>query len=400
MKKEIFKSKSLYWILSALIVFGIASCKKQTIMGFVPGTGAPTITSVSALSSTVNDTSVTIVQTYDTLGNVTTTVDSNKTHQTFIPDDSTKTQGSKQNYYVIHGTNLGTATTVSFNGVSAYFNRAYGTDNSIIVSIPLATPTTGTSATNKIVVVTPHGTASFSFTTLTPPPTVTTVSTNDFYQGSEITVSGVGFATVTSVGISGTTSSATIVSQTDAQIVLQFPSVTVNTASLIFSYNSAGKTVMVTTTQVFNNLDNAYVIFTEGYENGWFSNSWGTGAPSTAQAKTGTTSWAATYPKGNYWADGFGNNAPLQTAGYTYLAFWLKGGLENYTLYLTADTRPGGFGNSDQTYPITVPANVWTYFKLPLSALSLQGTEHFGFWIPGPTDQDETFYFDDVVLLK
>ncbi len=78
MKKEIFKSKKIYWILSALIVFSIASCKKQTILGYVPGTGAPTISSVSALYSTVNDTSVTIVQTYDTLGNVSMTVDSNK----------------------------------------------------------------------------------------------------------------------------------------------------------------------------------------------------------------------------------------------------------------------------------------------------------------------------------
>jgi len=400
MKKSILQSKNLGWVLALLAVFGMAqSCRKSNSLGYTPGTGAPVITSVSKLSRSVTDTVVTTVTTYDTSGAVSVTIDSNKTHTSYIPIDSTTTTGDKQLYYAIRGNNLGSALTVSFNGYNAYFNRAYGDDHTIIINIPLNVPTLGDSATNKLVVVTKYGKASFNFTTLTPPPTIAAVSTTDFQAGTTTVLTGVGFASVTSVGLTGTSDKCSIVSQTDAQMVLQFPQTSVASANLVFSYSSAGKTVTATSKELFINLDLAYQIFTDTYGSGWFSNSWGPAAPSTAQAKTGTTSFALPYPKGNWWADGFGSSTPLQTAGYNYLAFWMKGGSESYTLYFTADTR-GGFGNSDQSMPIVVPANVWTYYKIPLSTLNINGTEHFGFWIMGPNDQDETFYIDDVVLLK
>ena len=152
MKQVIFKSKNLYWLLSALIVFGFASCKKDHA-NLVGGTGAPVITSVSTLSKTVtNSTDSVSVTTYDNTGAATTV--KNPSPAKVTPFDSTTTTGNKGNY-VIHGSNLGSVTLVEFNGVSAYFNSALVSDDAIFVSIPSNVPTIGQS--NKITVTTTHG---------------------------------------------------------------------------------------------------------------------------------------------------------------------------------------------------------------------------------------------------
>jgi len=395
----ILKSKNLTWILSALLVFGLASCRKDNSLGFTPGTGAPVITSVHTLSKTDTAKTPYTITTIDNTGAISMTpVDYPINPAGF---DSVTNTGNLQQYYVIHGTNLGSATTISFNGVSAYFNRALNSDNSLIVSIPITTPTSGPAATNKLVVKTLYGSVTYNFTVLPPPPTILEYSTNDFTSGSTITLTGQGFGSVTSVALKTTGDVTTIVSQSDTVLVLKMPTSTVTESQLVFNYTSNAKTITATSTVIFNDMDNAYVVFTDNYGAGWYSNSWGSTAISTTVAKTGTSSFAATYGKGGYSADGFAiNSAGLPTANYTYLSFWIKGGIETYTLYLTADTRTGGFFNTDTSTPITVPAGVWTYFKLPLSTLSLSGSQHFGFWIAGPADQDETFYFDDVILIK
>jgi len=399
MKKMILKSKNLTWILSALMILVVASCRKDNSLGFTPGTGAPTITSVHTLSKTDTAKVQRVITTIDGSGVV--TLDSVGFPVSPTGFDSVTTTGNLQQYYVIHGANLGSTTNISFNGVTAYFNRALISDNSIIVNIPITVPTSGTAATNKLVVTTLNGSVTYSFTVLPPPPTILEYSTNDFTAGSTITLTGQGFINVTSVKLKTTGDAATIVSQSDTVLVLKMPTSAATESPLLLSYASGGKTALVTSTILFNDMDNAYIVFTDNYGAGWYSNSWGPGAPSTAQAKTGTTSFAATYPKGNYWVDGFGNSGTgLPASNYTYLSMWIKGGIETYTLYLTADTRSAGFGNSDQSTPITVPAGVWTYFKIPLAGLNLQGSKAFGFWIPGPSDQSETLYYDDVILLK
>jgi hypothetical protein len=397
MKKMILKVKNLAWIVSALVILCFASCRKSNSLGFTPGKGAPVITSVHTLSKTDTAKVQRVITTIDTGG--VATMDSVGYPVNPAGFDSVTTTGNLQQYYVIYGKNFGSTTTISFNGVSAYFNRALISDNSLIVSIPITVPTGGSAATNKLVVTTLYGSTSYSFTVLPPPPTILEYSTNDFTAGSTITLTGQGFGNVLSVTLRTTGDAATVVSKSDSVLVLKMPKSAATESPLSISYQSGSKTATVTSATLFNDLDNAYVVFTDNYGAGWYSNSWGPGAPSTAQAKTGTSSFAATYPKGNYWADGFGGPG-LPTANYTYLSFWIKGGIETYTLYLTADTRSGGFGNSDKSTPINVPAGVWTYFKLPLAGLNLQGSQHFGLWIAGPADQDETFYYDDVVLLK
>ena len=413
--KDIFlKSKNLNWLLSLLVVISFASCRKDNSLGFTPGTGAPTITSVHTLSKTDTSKVPRVTTAIDNQGNVTVdTIDYPINPAGF---DSLTTSGTKGSYYVIHGTNLGSTDTVKFNGVSAYFNPALISDNSIIVSIPNNVPTTGTAANNKLVVITQHGSVTYNFTVLSPPPTITTPSDYDFWSGYQVTLAGVGFSTVTAVGLTGTTATCTIISQTDAQLVIQFPTTTINTASLVFSYASGGKTVNVTSTQVFNDLDNAYTIFYKNnFQNAWGDNSWsGPSGVSTGASHSGTASAEATYPSNGWKIEGWANWYPSfpYDASYKYLTFWVKGGSVDQTLTLVGDKVAGGYGQNTSpaaVQQIDVPPNVWTFYKIPLGTGSGQlnywatgsPAQELGFFLKGQgSDPNETMYFDEVAFLK
>ena len=407
--KQVIKLKNLAWVLSALMVFGLASCKKEHA-NLVGGSGAPTITSVHTLSKTLTVPDTAIVTTYDNAGNVTTT--KQPTPLAVVAFDSTTVTGNKGTMYVIHGTNLGSATSVMFNGVSAYFNSALSSDNTIIVSIPSNVPTVG--QTNKLTVVTLHGKAVFSFTVLTPPPTISSVSDYDFTAGYNITLTGVSFATVTKVGLTGSTATATIVSQTDTTMVITMPAATVNRTSLILTYASG----TVTAPTEFVDLDNAYQIFVNNnFQNSWVDASWsGPSGVSNAASHSGTSSLIATWPAGGWKLEGWAAwNNPVKFAydpAYKYFTFWVKGGTVTHTLNIEGDKMVNGYGQNGN-FPIVVPAKVWTYFKIPLGApsstdpalLNLWATgspaQQLGFFLKGQGgDVDETYYFDEVAFVK
>ncbi|HTE00366.1 MAG TPA: IPT/TIG domain-containing protein [Mucilaginibacter sp.] len=414
MKQVIFKSKKLAFILSALIVFGLASCKKDHA-NLVGGTGTPTITSVSTLSKTLTVPDTTIVTTYDNAGNITTT--KNAGPIPVVAFDSTTVTGNKGNYYVVHGSNLGSVTSVMFNGVSAYFNSALVSDNAIFVSIPAEIPTVD--QVNKLTVVTLHGKVDFNFTVLTPPPTISAISDYNFTAGSQITLTGVSFASVTSVGLVGSTATATIMpGQTDSQIVLQMPAADVNRTQLIFTYASGTVTAPIE----FVDLDNAYQIFVKNdFKNSWVDASWsGPSGVSTGASHSGTSSLVATYPAGGWKIEGWAAwNNPVSfpyDASYKYLTFWVKGGTVDHTLVLVGDKMNGGYGQNTSgaaIQQIKVPAKVWTYYKIPLGAPSSSDPKLLNFWATGSPSQqlgfflqgqngdvDETMYFDEVAFVK
>ncbi|MGZ3763269.1 MAG: hypothetical protein ACXVB0_17200 [Mucilaginibacter sp.] len=409
MKTLNFKFKNIGWVLSAFIVFGLASCKKEHA-NLVGGTGAPTVTSVHTLSKTLTVPDTIVVTTYDNAGNVSTT--KNPGSDPVVAFDSTTVTGNKGNYYVIHGTNLGSVTKVLFNGVSAYFNPALVSDNTIVVNIPSNVPTVG--QTNKLTVVTLHGKVDFGFTVLTPPPTISSISDYDFIAGSKITLTGQSFATISNVGLTGSSATATIVAKTDTTLVLQMPVATVNRANLIFTYGSG----TVTTTQEFVDLDNAYQIFVNNnFQNSWTDASWsGPSGVSTAASHSGTSSLLVTYPAGGWKIEGWAAwNNPVKFAydpSYKYFTFWVKGGTVDHTLNIEGDKMVNGYGQNGN-YPIVVPAKVWTYFKIPLGApsstdaklLNLWATgspaQQLGFFLKGQSgDVDETMYFDEVAFVK
>src|ERR1700754_5083994 len=417
--KRIINSKNICWIVVVLIA--LVSCRKYNSLGFTPGSGAPTITSVHTLSKTDTTTRADTTITYDASGNPVMTFGTAPSK--VYAFDSVVTSGNLGQYYVIEGTNLGSATTVSFNGVPVYFNRAFVTDHSIVVSIPTTVPTLPPAANDTLSVVTLHGVVNYKFTVITPPPTVDTWSDYDFWSGSQITLTGVGFASVTSVALAGTTDAPSIVSQSDKQLVLQFPATTVNRTSLIFSYSSAGSTVVLPSTQELIDLDNAYTIFyNNNFQNSWIDNSWThpSGVSTDLTHSTpGNSSLVATYPAGGWQIEGWaGWNGPdggfQYDASYKYLTFWVKGGIADHTLVLVGDQMTGGYGQVQLTaalpiQKILVPKGVWTYYKIPLGTGSTQlnfwanGSlaKQLGFFLQGQDgDVNEVMYFDEVAFVK
>lgn len=282
--------------------------------------------------------------------------------------------------------------------VPAAFNPNFNTDKAVIFRVP---DTAYGGPQNIIFTKTNGQTFSVGFSVIALA-TISDVSNYNFTSGGNVTITGNNLDDVSKVVLTGTQTEATIVSKTKKELVVSFPQTDMSRATLDIT-NASGT---VTTTQEFVNMDKALVIFADDYMNGFQNASWGPAAVSTTVAKSGTSSFAATYNKGNWSADGFANWYPGldYAADYKFLTFWVKGGSIDYTLYVTGDQRAGGYGNADQSAPVIVPANVWTYFKIPLSTLDLwnkgSNFKQLGFWIKGPDAQDETFYFDDVMLVK
>jgi hypothetical protein len=430
MKKEFQLSKIYYWILPALVVFGIASCKKYNSLGFTPGTGAPAITSVKTVSKTIADTVVQPNITYSSSGIVTTTLDTNTQHRTVAAFDSTTVTGNLGNIYVVNGTNLGSATKLTINGVNVYFNRALITDNSIIFTIPTTVPYVQPQP-NTLVITTLNGSVTYKFTTLPPPPTITGVTDFDFQANTQITLTGKGFASVSAVKLRATSDVVTIVSQNDSTLVMKMPAASTATEStLLFTYTSgANPNAQTASTVTFNDLDNAYQIFADNkFQNSWGDNSWaGPSGISTNASHSGTASAEGSFPANAWQIEGWANYYPsiAYNPAYKYLTFWIKGGTVQHTLVLVGNQMVGGYGQvqNANAYPaqlITVPATVWTFFKIPLGPPSTpydQKTEtllnfwangspatQLGFFLQGGqnavADVNETYYFDEVAFIK
>jgi hypothetical protein len=425
MKKIIFKSKNLNWIAAILIMVAVVSCRKYNSLGFTPGKGSPTITSVHTLTKTDTLLHYDTLFSYSDSGRVSQSVRITETYS--VAADSVTAAGNLGTYYVIEGANLGSTTTISFNGVSAYFNRALITDNSLIVQVPSTTPYAGPQATDSLVVTTLHGTAYYKFAIIPPPPTPSTYSDFDFWNGSQISLKGVGFAGVTAVGLTGSTASVSIVGQTDTTMVLQFPSATINRGNLVFTYTSVGNTLTQTASQESVDLDNAYNLFFKGqFQNGFSDWSWthpASGNPATGPTHSygQTQSFELVFPNGGWQMEGFGTgsaaNQPI-FSNYTYYTFWILGGVQTETVTLSANQLPYVWQQPTVAgiFTISVPPGVWSYFKIPIGAGSGQvpflpaasaqtsmnaaGNDYVSWFIPGPNGVNETFYVDEVAFVK
>jgi hypothetical protein len=244
--------KLLCMMLSLLLVTAF-SCKKND-MG---GTGAPTITRVRTTTKT--DTTTGVVKRITLDSSITTTT------TTLVGFDSTVVAGHLGNQYAIIGTNLLTTKSVTFNGVSVYFSPALLTDNSIIITIPSLTSTAtqvpfGPDQTNKLIVVTKYGTASFDFPITQPAPVITSFAPQVANPGDVVTITGQVFNGVTSVKFDKIP--ATIVgTPTATQIQVQVPQ---GVSSNLIYVTTPGGTAVSTTTFGFK-----YVVYTESLAIGW-----------------------------------------------------------------------------------------------------------------------------------
>lgn len=338
-----------YLLLAVLLVFGLASCRKDT-NGKFAGKGAPVISSIRTISKSDTLPEATYI-TYDSTG-VASSVPAGYRVVTIAAFDSTTATGKLSNLYAILGQNLGSTTKIVINGVSIPFNRGLNSDNTVIFSIPQTLPT-GPDQTNKIVLTTLYGTVTYGFTVLSPPPTIISASDYDFYADYTIKLVGTGFKTVTAVGLTGSTATATIVSTVgDTVLNLKMPATTVNRANLVFTYGAGTQT----SSQEFIDLDNAYTIFYKNnFQNSWADGSWsGPSGVSTGASHSGTASAEATYPAGGWKIEGWANWYPgIDKDSYKYLTFWVKGGTVTHTLILVGDKVAGGYSQNTSAPPDT-----------------------------------------------
>lgn len=304
----------------------------------------------------------------------------------------------------VTGQGLQNVQTIVFdlNNVAASFNTNFNTGTSLIFRVPAeANP-----GDQHIIFTTKSGYRfSIPFKVLAVP-TLTSSSTNNWEANDVLSIYGNYLATATNVTLADDpAATVTIVSKTVNELKIKMPSSAVKSTKIIVT-NDAGSS---TTDFVFYNVDLAFKIFTDDYYNGFADASWGdAGIINTAQKKRGTASASKNYEKGNWHLIQFANWSPGITFDPSFKTFsvWIRGASQDYTLYLTTDTRDAGFGNGDQTTPLDVPANTWKYFEFPVSVLGSKFTngtaplKEIGFWIKGPDTQDETFYFDDVLILK
>ena len=304
------------------------------------------------------------------------------------------------------GTGLGDIRTIVFEkqNVPASFQSTLNTENALIFRIP----SEASGGLQKITFTNSAGqSVSVPFKVLAYP-VVSEVSDFNFTKGKVITITGNNLDDVTTVAIAdsvkGISDAANIVSKSKKQLVVEMPASSLNRGTLAIT-NGTGR---IRTKQEFINVDKAYKIFTDAYGTGYQDGSWGdAGAISAKEFHSGTASVGKTYQKGNWHLINFANwssSAITYSTDYTYVTGWIKGASADYSLYLTTDASKGGFGGTDEKNRIDVKASTWTYFKFKLSDIDFwqpgKTLNQVGFRIKGPDKQDETFYFDDILLVK
>ncbi|RYC67164.1 MULTISPECIES: IPT/TIG domain-containing protein [Spirosoma] len=304
------------------------------------------------------------------------------------------------------GTGLGDIRSVVFEkqNVPAGFQTTLNTAESLIFRVP----TEASGGMQNITFTNSAGqTVSVPFKVLAFP-SVTDVSNYNFTKGTVITINGNNLDDVTAVAVAdsvkGISDAATIVSKEKKKLVVQMPASSLTRGTLSIT-NATGR---IRTKQEFVNVDKAYQIFVDSYGTGFQDGSWGdAGVVSTKEFMSGTASAAKTYQKGNWHLIAFANwssSAINYSADYTYITGWIKGASADYSLYVTTDASKGGFGDTNEANRIDVKAGVWNYFKIKLSDMDFwlpgKTLKQVGFRIKGPDKQDETFYFDDIMLVK
>ncbi len=311
----------------------------------------------------------------------------------------TPSKAAANQLLTLKGSDLANVLTIVFEtgNAKAAFNSNFNTNDVLLFRVPAdAIP-----GEQNIIITNKNGTQYTVPFNVLGFANITDVSNYNFSEGTEITLTGKNLADVSKVVFKkDPATEVEIVSSTATTLTLKFPSTSLTESELIIT-NDAGD---ATTTQSFVALDNAKKLFTDTYADGYQDASWGSGGViSTTEFKSGTASVYKDYAKGNWHLIGIGWTG-TPNDDYKYLSFWIKGAAADHDLYITTQTSENGFGSYNEYQKVAVPANVWTYYKLPIGPLKLWATgdnwNQIGWRIKGPDNQDERFYLDDVILIK
>jgi len=398
MKKILKTPGFLYLLLAVLVTLAVQSCKKDKNNY---GTGAPTITRVRTLTK---DDSVSIEHRI--------TLDSSSTYDEIRPTpfDSTTTSGKIYTQYLISGTNLGSATHIYINGVEIYFNTALATDKSLIISIPTTVPFSDASTSNKLKVVTPHGSVDFDFIVEQPFPSITSVNFTAGNAGDLITINGTTFNGLSSVKF-GTTS-AQILSFTPTQAKVKVPAglTGANVLSLTTTASLGGGTTSgplgsngynyITNLETFSTVPFGFTQagFEDGFENNWSDYGWGNSPDNnnTTAVLRGTKAIKVQYA-GGY--DGFVLQAPGNIPVVKSIKMSVYGGKgsDNKVIRVILDY------NFNSWATIVVKEGVWTNFIIPMASYAPAGgtaPKNFTSLVFFEYSGNATlFYLDDVGII-
>ncbi len=370
-------------MLAVFSLTGFVACKKND----AGGGGVPVVTSVRLLSKT------------DTIPNVVhrVTRDSSSTYSDtrVVAFDSTVTSAHLSTQYAITGSNLQSTKTITLNGVSIYFNPTLVTDRTIIFTVPSTGVPFGPAQSNKLVVTTAHGSASFTLGVQQPPATIISFAPLAASAGDTITIVGTVFDGVTGVTFDKTPAKV-IGTPTSTQIKVLVP------AGVVQAYlyvTTPGGTAKSPASFGFK-----YVVYDDALAFGWGPNNGGgydgynsmRDYKSAAHPKRGAYAIAVTY-QGAYGALqlGYGGAAiDVKALGLTAIKLSVYGDPAT----ITAGTNAQVVINGDYgaAVKIAIVPGVYTDYTIPLSTLGspavISEIVVQGLGVPAPS----IIYFDDI----
>jgi len=386
MKNIIYKKWSLGIAALIVTIFGVLSSCSENENG-----GTPKIISIYQLD----------------------TVDRHK--------DSTFAAAEPNVLLVIHGENIGGVIHAYFNEYEASFNTNYNSSTNLIIRVPPEAPTDST-ADNLIRLVTSHGEASYNFKIIAKPVINSFDKVAFGSDRGDITFKGKNLADMVGVVAFRVQNFPTeivkdsivcqIISKSPDKVVVRIPSDTLSRVTFNFT-NSSGTTY---DKNVFINADVALKLFTDDYAD--ISNADGTGKWSgdswdkpevinSDQVFGGTKSFSMTLDAGGWKWFGLTSWWPrfYYDDKYKYLTFAIKGGNDDFPLWIASSSSTTGNGNfpDKPANKITVIAKIWNFYVIPVKDLDLftngNMIQQFGFRPKGP-DKGETIYVDDIMFVK
>jgi hypothetical protein len=268
------------------------------------------------------------------------------------------------------------------------FNPNFNTNEAVLFRVP----SSANVGTQHIVFTNADGYQfSIPFTVLAVP-SLESVFPTEWEAGNTITIKGNYLQTANHVVLVGSSDTATIISATSTELVIQMPASSVPSAKLTV-FNNAGSS---TTTFSVINMDQQLKFFTEDYGPGMQDWSWDNSSKTTDFAVSGTKALKEVFSAGGYQGQSFHNDNVMNLADYQSLSLWIKGGSVDNTIKVFPDAVVSGSGGSTN---ISVPASIWTHITVPMSLFSGTTCQRFDFQITGPS-ADQTLYFDNVILVK
>ncbi|MDN3595123.1 IPT/TIG domain-containing protein [Zunongwangia endophytica] len=298
-------------------------------------------------------------------------------------NDSVVMGGMRQNMYILRGSGFSSLQKIYFNDYDTYYNPTLVTDEVIFVTIDANTPYDQPSEMLRLVTSTAE--LEYEFDILQPAPGITSFSPKTGDVGTQVTIVGTVFVNLESVYFGE--NQATIISNTDTEIVVEAPAVSAPSPIII---TTAGGTTE--SEKLFGGL--LFKLYDEQLNPDWWIGGWGVtnDFANTENVLTGEVSLKVEI---NAWS-GFqiGNGgAPVLAADYNTLQFEIYPENDGNIMVVSN-------GDFDNGYLVSVTGGEWQTVSIPVADLSLAGLESLDSVILQEFNgTGNVYYIDDFGLL-